>query len=762
MNNLSKTEIIFGQEQRFEYDDRYFLQNAERAMRGDIIRGLIELITNADDSYHRLERKGQSTNGNILISIDRKRRGKSTTIKVRDKGEGMALDEMINKLKRLGSVTSGFLKVTKHRGRGLMGRGSKECVVFGELQYKSIKNSLYSEMVLRKPARFVPIVQRNVTEVDRVSLNIPHGNGTEVTLIVEPKFPIPNHDKLLSNLPKYYSLRDICSSSKRKVELMDAGKHNGKNDVLFYTTLNGSTLLDEEFPVPGYPHSHARLIIKKSTNRIPFDSNSPYWEGGILIKSTDAIHGITGLSREIENNPYFEYYFGRIECSYIDQLADDYEDLEERRLPHPAENPTLIIDPLRTEGLTPNHPFTKALYSETAHRIKTLLKRDEEAATKQIRVIENKKTTDRLRRLGNEASRFIKDRMESSDNIDDEYYLSPSDIQAGGMVVIPGGIRIPLGEERKFYVYVKPTSQQNSRHILASTNSKAIQLSSDTEGLIEKGDGVFYKSFSARGIEYENNVKIKIVWGSIERYISAPVVKKEEMHPYVTDFSFEKSEYKVRKGKQKEIQILARWPDFVHGWTECAIVSDNVEFVEIVGKKTRLRYTKFDDGTEMAIGKIKVFGKEIGGPTIIKTTLQRKEITTKVIVLPPKELGHNIEFKLVDEEALGEQRAVWSGDLLKINSRHKAIRRYSGLPPNYPGQDLIHFRLLLAELIADNVARRILELNAPKNAYDYENMDVSGFYNKHHKYVNEFLEIAHKIQIPDSDLIITRINSEIK
>ena len=34
---------------------RYKRQNMERAMRGDIARGLVELITNSDDSYRDME-----------------------------------------------------------------------------------------------------------------------------------------------------------------------------------------------------------------------------------------------------------------------------------------------------------------------------------------------------------------------------------------------------------------------------------------------------------------------------------------------------------------------------------------------------------------------------------------------------------------------------------------------------------------------------------------------------------------------------------
>lgn len=750
MDDFSK-KIILGQAQRFEFDDRYFLQTAERVMKDDIIRGLVELITNADDSYGDIERKDLSTSGEISISIERRRKGKSTTIKVVDKAEGMELEEMVNKLSRLGGITSEFLE-TMGATRGLMGRGSKECVVFGNLIFKSIKNNIFSELHLRKPAHFVPIASRSATELDRFRLNIPKGNGTVVILEVDPRFQIPSHQFLTEYLPKYYSLRDIAVSSKRKLELSDAGSPKERRNALTYTPKEGTIELDETFVVPGYPEAEAHLTVLKSTDRIKVDS-TPYWEGGILIQSKYAIHGITGFSRDVENNPYFEHYFGRIKCPYIDKLAVEYELFEKQKIAHTPENPSRIIDPLRSEGLAGNHPFTKALYAEAVRRLKILLKRDEEAAANQIREIENKKTTERLKKLAHEVSRFIKDRTENPDNLDDEYYLSYSDIPAGGMVVIPGGVKVPFGEEKKFYVYVKPTSQQSDRYVSLSTDSKAIRLNSDIEGLVEKGEGIFFTSFSVRGIEYEDEVKIKVTWAEITKYVSAPVVKREEIHPSVKDFSFEKDEYKVRKDKQKEIRILAQWPDFVHGDVDCIVTSDNGEFLEILCKKTRLKYTVFSDGTRMAIGVLKVIGKKAGGPTLLRTILQGREITTKVTVLPPKELGRDIEIKVVDED-LGEQRAVWSGNLLKISGRHKSIRRYLGPAPSFLGQDSIHFRLLIAELIADNVARRILELNAQKNIREYEDMDVSGFYQKHRRYMNEFLDIAHKIQIPENELSV--------
>lgn len=745
------SNIIFGQPQKFDISDRYFLQTAESAMKGDIIRGLVELITNADDSYEEVESKGQASSGKILIEIIRKKQRKNSLIKVVDKAEGMKLEEMVIKLKRVGGITSHFIESKGLKTRGLMGRGSKECVVFGPLTFKSIKDNVYSEVVLKRPAIFIPQIERPVTEVDRVKLDI-KGNGTIVELEVEPHFQIPSHNSLVENLPKYYSLRDITSNPKRIIELSD-GK---RSDRLVYNPKKGAVILDEVINIVEYPDAQPHLVLTKTSESIEVESNSPFWEGGILIQSGHAVHGVTGFTRDIENNPYFVHYFGRLVCPYIDILAIEYEKDEKNNQPHTALNPSRIIEPLRKEGLSPNHPFTKILYREASRRIKILLKKDEELSTSMIKEIENKKTKDRLKRLADAVSKFIKERTEDLE-IDDDNYLSSSDIPVGGMIVIPGGLRVSIGEERRFYVYVKPKIEQD-KFVTLFTKSSAIALSSKKEDLIERNDGTFYAPFSVKGIDYVNDAVIKVNWSSIVNNVPVSVIKKEEDHPFITDFSFEKNKYNLREGKQKDIYLLAKWPDFVHGWAECTIVTNKNEFITVLGNKTRLKYKQFNDGTQMAIGKVRIYGVKTGGPTIIKASLNNKTVQSEINVLPKLELGHNIEIKLVDEEA-GAQRAVWDGDILKINTRHKTIRRYSGSPPDYLGQDSIHFHLLLAELIADNVARRVLELNAEKNIHKYQDMDIYGFYDIHRKYVNDFLEVAHTIQIPDNELVNIVLNS---
>lgn len=748
MENSQKIEVRLGREEGFEFDPRYFLQTAERAMRGDVVRGLVELITNADDSYGYLEENGIKVNGEILITIQRKRLGQISTITVLDRAEGMGLEEMVKKLKRVGGMTSRFMETKGKRTRGLMGRGSKECVVFGKLKFESIKNDRFAEVHLKRPATFVAVSDRKANGADRLKFGIPKGNGTLVTLEVESQFKIPIHESLVSNLPKYYSLRDIASFPARKLLLLDKGKHKGKPTHLVYKQKEGKVEVDEKFIVPGYQNAEAHLLIQKASERIKIE-NTPYWEGGILLQSGYAIHGITLFSRDIENNPHAENYFGRLRCPYIDELVMEYENLETEKKSHTTENPVRIIDPLREEGLVRDHPFTEALYREAALRLKELLKRDQEAEKQKTREIENKRTTERLKKLAGEVSKFIKERTEDVE-IEDEFYLDASDIPAGGMAVIPGGGSIVIGGERKFFIYTRPLQGQEDKHAFISTESNALLLQTDIVGLIDRGDGVRCNSFSVKGVELTRDAKVKIVWEKITKYISTPVVSTEKELPEIkTDFSFEKTDYTLRENKGRSIYLFAKWPDFVHGDVVAKTTIDKDKFIKIIQDKVKLRV---DPLKKLAVGILKIQGKTVGGPSIIKAHLLDKETATRVRVIPKKDMGKNIVIRVVDED-LGDQRAVWSGNLLKIAGRHKSIQRYLGpAEKGFLGQDSLHFRLLVAELIADNVARRILELNAQKNVREYEAMDITAFYRQHRKHTNDFLEIAHQIQISDNEI----------
>ena len=107
---------------RMEYHDRFALQQADQAIRKDVVRALVELISNSNDSYYRMETEDQKVSGAIVVEIQRKRR--NSVIRVRDFAEGMSSRTMNEKVGTYGAPTSGFLEGKSVRG--LWGRGLKD------------------------------------------------------------------------------------------------------------------------------------------------------------------------------------------------------------------------------------------------------------------------------------------------------------------------------------------------------------------------------------------------------------------------------------------------------------------------------------------------------------------------------------------------------------------------------------------------------------------------------------------------------------
>ena len=80
---------------KIEYTERAFHQDAVEAMRGNIIRGIIELVTNSDDAY--VDVANGPTQKKIIIEVEHKR-GKSWKVVVRDRATGMSANDLEEKL----------------------------------------------------------------------------------------------------------------------------------------------------------------------------------------------------------------------------------------------------------------------------------------------------------------------------------------------------------------------------------------------------------------------------------------------------------------------------------------------------------------------------------------------------------------------------------------------------------------------------------------------------------------------------------------
>lgn len=531
---MSKVEIP--REWELRSGRRHKRQDMERAMRGKIERGLVELITNSDDSYGNLEDEGKQTSGKIRIEIERRKMGQPSTVIVRDKAEGIDKVEMYQKLGGLGERTSGFEKGKPRRG--LNGRGAKDVAAFGTVHFESIKEDEYNHLIIPPSlkCRFVESHPRKVTSEIRQRLGIRKGNGTVVTIEVESRFRIPQHETLLKDFSRYYSLRDLFSNPRREVTLVDLNKKRG--EPLRYKHPSGEPVYDGEIVIPDYPKAKAHLVVYKHPT--PFEQGTltlaPHREG-ILVKSAAAIHDCTYFG--LESEAVCWRLTGQLFCEYIDQLIREYDDREEANPDnpnHPENNLQRLLEPFR-DGLIQEHPFVRALYKKCKETLELFIEELKATEKPSEQEIADKNLERKLRSLSREISRVFENKLRE---LEEEIPLGdiPKELSPGLHIIPPDEQPITVNQPKTFSVIVK--------HYEALDESLPVNVvSSDPDNVRIRTSPVFLRrlledgkvgrtTFTVESAEVGAEACIEAVYGGYSNLVLVKVVEPPPSAP-VTD-----------------------------------------------------------------------------------------------------------------------------------------------------------------------------------------------------------------------------------
>lgn len=731
---------------RLEYTERAFDQDAGSAMGRKIERALVELITNADDSYALLE-KGLRVSGTIRIEIERHRL-KTWKAIVRDRAEGMTLEEMRAKLCQLGGRTSGFEKGALVRG--LLGRGAKDVAAFGPVTFESIKGDHYYVCRLDPRGKYELLEPSPATKSIREQCGIPAGNGTVVTIDVDPRYDAPRHSTLVEKLPAHYALRDIGSDPKRNLVLVNLNDPEHKADHLLYKYPEGKLVLGDaegQFEVPGYPGARATLRIWRARERFVEDSHSPYRQGGILVKSKRAIHEVTLFA--LENDPYAEWFFGKLECPYIDELIKQYDACFEAKTSAPASNPIRLLSRQR-DGLVQEHPFAKALFSEAEKRLRALVEQERQKDEERRCRVENEDTAKALRKLASAASKFMQDKLR-------EFEIEATGRQGvlqmtGQLSIVPPTCLLEPGENKYFSVLAKEELIARAGPIVSlCLEGKGVELTATEVWLSARKDRpeIHSGTFRATGKEPGALCLVRVRLGEVmaEAVIQ---VQEREVPAIPPGLSFDHTSYHIRFGKAKRLMLRARVSGEDLEGVAVKIASDSSDVLPL----SMLVALKMSSALGCYVAGVLVSGKKLGGKAKIIAQLRGHLTEAKVLVVQRDIQGpFSFEIQLVDED-FGPQRAVWAeqNTILKISARHRSLARYLGPPDkNFPGQEKLYFKAVLAEIVADQVVRRLIELREEKQGPEPE-LDAHAVYATHQKYVGEFLPLAHEIQLPTADL----------
>lgn len=350
---------------KLQYADRLALQQADQAIRKDVLRALVEVITNSNDSYSRLEHAGETVGGDIVIEVRRKHH--NSIIRVRDFAEGMDDEHMDKVVGTYGEATSG-IKEDKHV-RGMWGRGLKDAIFgLGHGYVRSFKGDWYysSSLVIRKDVPTFELANPiPAAPALREKHGIPQGNGTEIEIIVSrDDVKMPQYDNLRNYLQRHFELRPIMSNPARRIILRDmiAATKIRHEHALSYKFPRGEKVLAAEIEVEDYPVKAQIEVYRSNIQLSTKGEEGDYADGGLLVISNSMVISLTMF--KFENDPYASFFYGSVTCDYLHELLKNDE-------------PVLTAT---RDGINWTHPFARALKTSVERKIEPLVQAEREHA----------------------------------------------------------------------------------------------------------------------------------------------------------------------------------------------------------------------------------------------------------------------------------------------------------------------------------------------------------------------------------------------
>jgi len=378
-------------------NDRFIVQHVKGTVK-NIIDGIVELVTNSDDGYRRLEADGMNVNGVIEIDINRRKGGTCEKLIVRDNAGGMSKDKL-EKAIEFGGETSGFEE--GKNVRGFFGRGLKETILsLGNGQIKTIyKGKLCRTKIWLENKR----EPKYDDELLKIVEDTDEPDGTEVHInITNEKIKIPEFDNFKEQLSKHLSLRDINSNKYRSVFLnFDDLKRKIKTRIkITFSYPRGKKIISEKEITMQPFKDKIKLSIYESYEQLDFSPNNPFSLAGILIKTKGAILDNQYNQSMYSRDPAALYFFGEAMC----------EELENRL----RNNETEIID-LNRGGLEWRHEYCQALSSAIDIELEPLILQKRKLLEKKTSKEVNETTNKMLRKLCNLLNEIAKKELEDTE-----------------------------------------------------------------------------------------------------------------------------------------------------------------------------------------------------------------------------------------------------------------------------------------------------------------------------------------------------------
>jgi hypothetical protein len=726
-------------------------------MGNDLIRGLVELITNADDAYVRAGRKGP-----IRIEAEHSRSGTYNQVSVRDQASGMSPEDADRGLLIAGARASGH--ELGHRTRGLQGRGAKDVAVFGKALFQTIKNGMLTTVEIDGDTYNFTIESHAATAADYAPLRLaPGSSGTTATIYVKrTAHRVPLQTTLADRLVRHYQLRDIMRDDKTEVLLSDPYKAGSEQRLVYQPPFFTELVLDEDVEIPGFK-TICHLTVRRSEKQYE-DERGSGRHGGILIAGRHAIYDCTYFG--FEGRPGTLWFTGRLDCPYIDDLQDEYDDHNDPDLPPEKRRPRTVPEKLnptqlitrRRDGLVRDHPFALALKAAIEERLKPLIEAEEAQAAKKPHGADQgtKKLLSTLAsKLGDLYKELAREQeLEVNETGQPDEHAAPVALR-----ITPDAVTLAPDEEKTVSIFAWPEAHVDPVETAVVTlriEPPAIAtLSTDTITLKQdaRQPRRLRGTVKLKALDIADATTLDARMGPYSDQAVIEVVEPEPPTPIdvPTRLVFERPAYSFSVGRRRRLMLWGP-NDLIAAAGPIAQVRSTVSHL-MHPQEVTLEKVQAEDGSTWYQAEIELTSDRAGLGKV-RAQLGAQVAVTQITVNDPE--GDNpFAFDLKpDAPAYDSQgRAEWmqkpgGGRVLLILCGHPSLQRYFG--PNQENQGNVECRVLIAEVLAEELAVDLLKRK--------EKRDGSGLFpgihtfdSERREYESKFLKLAHEWIAPESE-----------
>jgi hypothetical protein len=698
-----------------QYTARAFKQDSEDAMKGDVVRALIELITNADDAYN-------SKGGTIQIRLLKSESPFQVKISVHDKATGLDADGLEKAFARLGDLNQKF--VGDMGTRGLFGRGAKDIAALGKARFASIRAGKFSSLEIDPiKAKF------NMEDIDESPTKSAYEecllqvgeSGLTAELFVSTIHRIPSPTDMVAKLQCHVQLRDLLN--RNDVFYFD---ERSKLEVKLVGLIpTGEKVLDRELTIPRFKHP-----VKIEIYRLPIKETSTldeYSIHGLIVSGRGAAYENSFL--HLSKRPEAGWFCGRLDAPEIHDLARSIDtDKNASEL-----NPTRIVSRQR-DGLVQNHPYFRALGSEVEKVLKPLFDAmaEEEGA--------QRKEGDKLRKRFDALSQVLANTLQEILDEADAGDLPTSSDDDGSnfsLSIIPPRRVIKIGETVSLTVRAPESFDLESIKFALTSESKSFEIVDAGKAIWSKHPRLPVRQRTIRVLAKSRGTGVLSAVSGDMRAECELVAVTFEPAPELEPDSLVFDPFHVKVAPTKAKNLILRGPlEFVG---EVIEVQSSIRGLE-VPSQVRFRSSKSGKSAETLIRAL----AGIDEAEAIVTAKLGDAVTHCTVTIAESARNKNPKIKI---EVVGNDNPPRRVDTLpedgqlviRIYGRHRSISKVLGksTPQGFENEATPAAQASIVEIVAQQLSIYAVERDSEKNPDRYP--DAPSIFFKQQEFIPRFI-----------------------